>query len=86
MLALTVLAAALLFFAAFCFFGAPYLMFGRAALAGMAQRADARFAAGALATLVIALALSPLAVAALISGHDQAQVFAENISGLSFGM
>ena len=80
MLALTVLAAALLFFAAFCFFGAPYLMFGRA------QRADARFAAGARATLVIALALSPLAVAALISGHDQAQVFAENISGLSFGM
>ena len=86
MAVLLIVACALLGLAAFCFFGAPYLIFGRGALAGVVSRPEAKTAAGVLATGAIAVVMAPLGWMALISSGEQAQVFAAHISGLSFGM
>lgn len=47
---------------------------------------EMRFLAGSAATVAITLLVAPFAATALISGGGAVQVFAENVSALSFGL
>ncbi len=86
MTALLIIAALLLALSAFLFFGVPYMLLGRAGLASVMARPEARMTGGAFASVLIMVALMPLAQAALVSSGDHAIYFASELHGLSFGM
>ncbi len=79
------LAACLLILAILLIVGWPMLMAVPGRRLRVLREPEARFVAGAAASLAIMAALAPLAFSALISGYGTVQVFASDIQNLSFG-
>ena len=50
------------------------------------RSAEMRFLAGTVAAVVIGMVMAPYAATALISGGGAVQVFAHDVSALSFGL
>lgn len=86
MTVLLIIVALLLALSALLFFGVPYMLLGRAGLAAVMVRPEAKMTGGAFASVLIMVALMPLAQAALVSSGDHAVYFASELHGLSFGM
>lgn len=79
------LAGCLLILAVLLILGWPMLMAVPGRRLRVLKGPEARFLAGAAASLAIMAALVPLSYAALISGYGTVQVFSADIENLSFG-
>lgn len=85
MFALILLAFSCLAVSAFMFFGAPYLLLGRAGLKYVCGRPEARALGGALSLMFAMAAIIPLSQTALTSSGDIAYEFAATLTNMSFG-
>lgn len=65
-------------------FGPSYVLMGAGGVRLMARRPEYRFMGGMLASAAIGLVCLPFVSAGLISGGETAQMFAQNMSGLSW--
>lgn len=69
---------------AFYVYGLPYLVLGPAAVRQKLEQEEYRLLGGALISIALAVSASPFLVTALISGSETAQVFASNLTSLSW--
>ena len=65
-------------------YGLPYLVLGPAAVKQKLEQEEYRILGGALVSMAVAVCASPFLLTVLISGSDTAQVFAINMTSLSW--
>lgn len=86
MLALLCLATILIGLSVLLLIGAPWFLFGKAAIADLPSRPTTKVAVGAFGSIAIAALVAPLGMMALISNSETVQHVSTNLNGLSFGI
>lgn len=86
MLVLQITAIVLLILSVLLFFGPQIVTYGPRAVPALARQREVRFVGGCLASLVVLAALVPSFGSAVITGGQTIQMFAMELTGLSFGL
>jgi hypothetical protein len=86
MLALQITAIVLLVLSFLLLFGPQVVAYGPRAIPALTRQREVRFVGGCLASLVVLAALLPSFGSAVVTGGQTMQMFAMELTGLSFGL